>query len=230
MAKERILLVENEVEIQQLVSSTLVKQGYKVTCAATGEQALSILGNDRPNLLLLDIMLPGIDGLQLCKSVRSAESSREIPIIMLIDQGKESDIVAGLTMGADDYLTKPISPKILLARISVVLRRTKTTREDEISPAMLRIHNMEIDVGRHEVRVDGSPVNLTITEFRILRCLTERPGWVLTRQQVIDRVRGDEFLVTPRLVDVQIFGLRKKLGMSGSLIETVRGIGYRFKA
>jgi two-component system alkaline phosphatase synthesis response regulator PhoP len=230
MAKERILLVENEAEIQQLVTSNLEKHGYRITCADTGEQALSILGSERPDLLLLDIVLPCIDGLQICKSVRAAESTRGIPIIILVAKGKEDDIMNGLTLGADDYLTKPISPKVLLARISVVLRRAQAAKDDEMSTELVRIHNLEIDAGRHEVRVDGAPVCLTVSEFRILKCLTQRPGWVLTRQQVIDKVRGIEFMVTPRLVDVQIFGLRKKLGAAGSLIETVRGIGYRFKA
>ena len=230
MAKERILLVENEADIQQFVTSNLTKHGYTIFCADTGEQALSILGADRPDLILLNIMLPGIDGLQICKSVRAAESTRGIPIIILVANGKEDDIMNGLNLGADDYLTKPINLKVLLSRISVVLRRTHATEEDEMSPELVRIHNLEIDAGRYEVRVDGTPVSLTVSEFRILKCLTKRPGWVLTRQQVIDKVRGYEFMVTPRLVDVQIFGLRKKLGNAGPLIETVRGIGYRFKA
>lgn len=230
MAKERILLVEDDEDIQQLVTYNLVKHGYRVSCADTGEQALATLDAGRPDLILLDIMLPGLDGLQVCRAVRAAETSREIPIIILSAKGEEGDIVSGLNLGADDYLTKPFSPKVLIARVSAMLRR----RGQEIKPAaagpdVLRVHNLEIDAGRHEVRVDGAPVSLTVTEFRILECLARRPGWVFTRQQVIDQVRGYEFMVTPRLVDVQVFGLRKKLGEAGSLVETVRGIGYRLR-
>ncbi|MEW6218747.1 MAG: response regulator transcription factor [Thermodesulfobacteriota bacterium] len=230
MAREPILLVEDDENIQQLVTYNLVKQGYRVLCADSGEEALAILGRERAALVLLDIMLPGMDGLAVCRGIRAAESTKALPMIILSAKGEEEDIVTGLNLGADDYLTKPFSPKMLLTRIAAVLRRSQQEgRKDAPKQDLLVVGRLTVDPSRHLVTHEGREIHLTVTEFAILELLVRRPGWVFTRQQIIDKVRGYEYAVTPRLVDVQIFGLRKKMGEAGKLIETVRGIGYRFK-
>jgi len=178
--------------------------------------------------LLLDLMLPGMDGLELCRLMKREKQTEKIPIIMLTAKGEESDIVAGLELGADDYLTKPFSPNVLLARIRAVLRRgSQPSKPHNESP--ITIHELEIHPGRNEVRVEGKLTELTFTEFHILQALANRPGWVFTRNQIVEAVRGDDYPVTDRAVDVQIVGLRKKLGVVAQYIETVRGVGYRFK-
>lgn len=231
MKKPRILIVEDDTDIQQLVSYNLIKAGYNVSCADTGEEALQVLCNEEIDAMVLDLMLPGKDGKEVCTTVRTDEKNRALPIIMLTAKGEEDDIVAGLDCGADDYVTKPFSPRVLLARIEAVLRRSPDQKDSDQANGeeTISIHSMEIHPGRHEVRVNGEKVNLTITEFTILTLLAARPGWVFSRQQIIDHVRGYDYMITPRAVDVQIFGLRKKLGETGSCIETVRGIGYRIK-
>ena len=178
-------------------------------------------------------MLPGMSGVEVCKAMRRGEGNayRAIPIIMLTAKGEEEDIVAGFDSGADDYITKPFSPKVLIARIKAVVKRSLTDRADneESRKAVIIVDGLEIDKGKHEVSIDGSEVQLTTTEFSIISLLAGKPGWVFTRQQIIDSVRGYDFLITPRAIDVQIFGLRKKLGEYGKMIETVRGIGYRYR-
>jgi two-component system phosphate regulon response regulator PhoB len=176
-------------------------------------------------------MLPGRDGLEICRSLRENERSRFIPVIFLTAKSEEDDIVAGLEVGADDYVTKPFSPKILVARVQAALRRAAENENQTGGQEgeAVTIKNLVIHPGRHEVHADGSPVNLTGTEFTILHLLARKAGWVYTRQQIIDHIRGYDYIITPRAVDVQIFGLRKKLGTAGHLIETVRGIGYRMK-
>ena len=228
MAKERILVVEDEEDILELVSFNLDREGYQVVRAKSGEQALKTARMESLDLILLDLMLPGIDGLDVAKVFKNDKATREVPIVMLTAKGEETDIVTGLELGADDYITKPFSPKIMIARIRAVLRRKKKgPLEDDA--AVLRIHDLVIHPGRHEVLVDGNPVQMTFTEFQILHFLARRPGWVFTRFQIVDEVRGDDYPVTDRSVDVQIVGLRKKLGPAGKYIETVRGVGYRFK-
>ena len=181
-------------------------------------------------------MLPGLDGLSVCRKLKGEPADRIDPVVMLTAKGEEADIVAGLNMGADDYVTKPFSPKVLLARVRAVLRRAadqsgsaaekrKRTEESEV----VEIRDLMIHPGRHEVFVRGKPVELTATEFKLLHFLAQRPGWVFTRQQILDGVHGDNYAITDRAVDVQIVGLRRKLGAAGSYIETVRGVGYRFK-
>lgn len=231
MSKLRILIVEDDVDIQQLVSYNLIKAGYNVTCADTGEDALQVLKNESIDAMLLDLMLPGQDGMEICNTVRATEKTCTLPIIMLTAKGEEDDVVSGLDYGADDYVTKPFSPRVLLARIEAVLRRKPGQQEGEQNDEKdgIFLHSMEIHPGRHEVRIEGVKIHLTITEFTILTLLASRPGWVFSRQQIIDHVRGYDYMITPRAVDVQIFGLRKKLGQAGSYIETVRGIGYRIK-
>jgi len=231
VAKPHILIVEDDEDIQQLVSYNLLKAGFNVTCADDGNESLERMENENPDLVILDIMLPGINGLDVCRAIRQNKEKWETPIIMLTAKGEEEDIVKGLEYGADDYMTKPFSPKVLIARVKAQLRRKKEKEKKEIPQGqeIIDIHGITINAIRHEVTVQGKPVVLTLTEFNILKFLAGRPGWVFSRQQIIDEVRGYDFLITTRAIDVQVFGLRKKLGDAGELIETIRGIGYRFK-
>lgn len=233
MKKKHILIVEDDADIQQLVSYNLIRAGYNVTCADSGEDALEFLNSESFDCIILDLMLPGVSGLEVCSHTRKQQEAEEnaVPIIMLTAKGEEEDIVAGLESGADDYITKPFSPKVLVARIKAVLRRSEERKNEvnETGQDLISIHNILIDIGRHEVRIADELLQLTMTEFGILTFLAQKPGWVFTRQQIIDSVRGYDFLITPRAVDVQIFGLRKKMKEAGKMIETVRGIGYRLK-
>ncbi|MCG6881504.1 MAG: response regulator transcription factor [Deltaproteobacteria bacterium] len=227
MAKERILVVDDEEDILELVNFNLAKEGYRVISTTTGERAVEMSRSERPDLIVLDLLLPGMDGLEVTKFLKQNQETQNIPIVMLTAKGEESDVVTGLELGADDYVTKPFSPKILLARIRAVLRRkaTATPKPSDV----IKIHNLVIHPGRREVRVDDKIIDLTYTEFGVLRYLVRRPGWVFTRSQIVDAVRGSDYFVTDRSVDVQIVGLRKKLGIMGKYIETVRGVGYRFR-
>lgn len=231
VGKASILVIEDDLDIQQLVSYNLIKAGFNVSCADSGEEGLQLLQNESIDLLLLDLMLPGRDGMEICSMIRKKPDTESVPIIMMTAKGEEKDIVTGLAAGADDYVTKPFSPKILIARIQAVLRRRqeKHNAERGAQDEAIIHPSLVIHPGRHEVLVEGKPVHLTSTEFTILKQLASRPGWVFSRQQLIDVIRGYDYLITPRAIDVQIFGLRKKLGHLGSYIETVRGIGYRFK-
>ena len=236
MDEATVLIVEDDEDILQLLSYNLVKDGYRVLCAESGEAALEMVAKSLPDLVLLDLMLPGIDGLAVCRTFKQKEPATGIPVIMLTARGEEADIVKGLNLGADDYVTKPFSPKVLLARIKAVLRRKGQGNEVLLPPAggeqaeVVSVNGLEIDSGRRLVTFqDRSIENLTVTEFDILCVLAKRPGRVFTRQQIIDQIRGYEYLVTERLVDVQIFGLRKKLAEAGAFVQTVRGIGYKFK-
>ena len=227
MAKETILVVDDEREILELVEYNLVKNGYQVNCVTSGEDALRSIRSQFPNLILLDLMLPGIDGLDVCRSVKNDSRTTAIPIIILSAKGDEADIVTGLELGADDYVTKPFSPKVLVARVRAVLRkRTQEVPEDN---AVIRKHELVVDPVRREVLAGGKPVELTFTEFGTLHFLMRRPGWVFTRNQIINGVRGGDYPVTERSVDVQIVSLRRKLGAFGRHVDTVRGVGYRFK-
>ena len=227
MADPKILVVDDEEDILELIRFNLSAEGFQVICAATGEEALERAKSGAPVLILLDLMLPGMDGLEVAKRLKSQAGTREIPIVMLTAKGEEEDIVKGLEMGADDYITKPFSRKVLSARIRAVLRRKGAAPRDE--KELLAVGDLLIHAGRREVLVKGRAVGLTFTEFGILNFLARRPGWVFTRSQIVDAVRGDDYFVTDRSVDVQIVGLRKKLGSAAKSIETVRGVGYRFK-
>ncbi len=225
--KNSILVVEDEEDILELVAYNLRKEGYQVTCAATGEEALRITRAEMPNLIVLDLMLPELDGLEVCRYLKRDTQTQHIPIVMLTAKGEESDIVAGLELGADDYVTKPFSPKVLMARIRAVLRRRQ---HGEVGPEqIIAVHELVIHPGRREVLLDGKPLDLTYTEFGVLHLLARRPGWVFTRYQIVDAIRGEHHAVTERAVDVQIVGLRKKLGAAGAYIKTVRGVGYKFQ-
>jgi two-component system alkaline phosphatase synthesis response regulator PhoP len=227
MAKEAILVVDDEADILELVRYNLAKDGYQIACVSTGEDALAFVRNNPPQLVLLDLMLPGIDGLDVCRSIKSDPKTKHISVIMLSARGEEADIVSGLELGADDYLVKPFSPRVLSARIRTVLRRNRSAPED--AGRALSIESLQIDPARHEVKISGELLDLTSTEFKVLHFLARHPGWVFTRQQIVDAVHGEDYPVTDRSVDVQIVGLRKKMGDCGVLVETVRGVGYRFK-
>jgi two-component system phosphate regulon response regulator PhoB len=227
MAKQKILVVDDEEDILELLRFNLTKEGFAVVCAGSGEEALKLTRLEKPELILLDLLLPGIDGLEVAKRLKNDPSTREIPVIMVTAKGEEADIVTGLEVGAEDYITKPFSRKVLIARVRAVLRRKAAAPAND--KEVLAVHDLLIHPGRREVLVKGKPVPLTFTEFGILNLLARRPGWVFTRSQIVDAVKGDEYFVTDRAVDVQIVGLRKKLGNAAGVIETVRGVGYRFK-
>lgn len=227
MDKETILVVDDEEDILELVRFNISREGYNVICAATGEEAWGLLKMNRIDLLVLDLMLPGMDGLELTRRLKNESRTQNIPIVMLSAKGEEADIVTGLELGADDYVAKPFSPRVLIARVRAVLRRRQQPQTDDDN--VLEIYDLMIHPGRRNVSVDGKIIDLTYTEFQVLFFLAKRPGWVFTRTQIVDAVRGDDYPVTDRSVDVQIVGLRKKLGSAGQYIETVRGVGYRFK-
>jgi two-component system phosphate regulon response regulator PhoB len=233
MSRPLVLVVEDEADIRELVSYNLTKAGYEVTAVVTGEEGLASLKSDPPDLVVLDLMLPGMDGLSVCSRLKKDSKTSTIPIVMLTAKGEESDIVRGLNLGADDYITKPFSPRVLIARVQAVLRRASEGLVEELdretTGRTISIHNIEIRPRRHEVLVDGQQITLTATEYRVLVFLAENPGWVFTRKQILDGVHGKNYAITERAVDVQIVGLRKKLGSAGAYIETVRSVGYRFK-
>jgi two-component system phosphate regulon response regulator PhoB len=228
MAKKEILVVDDEEDIRELVAFNLTREGYVVRSASSGEEALDSVKKRTPHLIILDLMLPGMDGLEVARRLKKDPSTEGIPIVMLTAKGEEADIVAGLELGADDYVTKPFSPRVLTARVKTVLRR-KAEGPPPGDDSPLTVHELEIHPGRHEALAQGKPIPLTFTEFAILKCLAQRPGWVFTRYQIVDAVHGREYNVTERSVDVQVAGLRKKLGRYGKYVETVRGVGYRFK-
>lgn len=227
MSRQSVLVVEDEEDIMEVIRFNLEKEGYEVNQALSGEKALQVIENNLPSLILLDLMLPGINGLDLCRIFKQNDRTKAIPVIMLTAKSEDADIVAGLEMGAEDYITKPFSPRVLLARVRTVLRRRESGVKDDSS--VIQVEGMQIHPGRHEVTMGENVVDLTPSEFRILHYLARRPGWVYSRDQIIDAIRGHGYVVTDRAIDVQVVGLRKKLGDYGKFIETVRGIGYRFR-
>ena len=224
MPKGRILIVDDEEDILSLVEYNLKKEGYRTIGVKTGEAALQLVEEETPDLIILDLMLPEMDGLEVCRILKSNENTSDIPIIMLTAKGEETDIVVGLEIGADDYVTKPFSPRVLLARTKALLRR-KT--KEPISKEIIQVENLVIDTGKYLVTIEGKPISLTSTEFNLLRFLAQHRGKVFTRNQLLDNVWKDETFVIDRTVDVHIRSLRKKLGSAANLIETVRGVGYR---
>lgn len=227
MARERILVVDDEEDLLELINYNLTKEGYRVTCVASGERALKEAQDALPDVIVLDLLLPRVDGLELCRLLKADPKTRHIPILMLTAKSEEVDVIRGLEVGADDYVTKPFSPRVLVARIRAVLRRRGAEPVEHQPP--IRIHELMIDPGRHEVTASGRPLQLTYTEFRLLHFLASKPGWAFTRSQIVDAVKGPDYPVTERSVDVQVTGLRRKLGELGRYVETVRGVGYRFK-
>ncbi len=229
MSKEKILIVEDEEDIQELIRYNLEKEGYKsLKVVDCGEKAIEALRSFFPDIILLDLMLPGMDGLAVCRHLKNSQETAKIPVIMLTAKSEETDIIIGLEMGADDYIAKPFSNKVLLARIKSVLRRSKQTFGDDDS-GIIKRRALVMNRGKREVTLNGQALTMTFSEFEILYLLAKRPGWVFTRNQIVNEVKGDDYPVTERAIDVQIVGLRKKLKGAEDLIETVRGVGYRFK-
>lgn len=225
----RILVVDDERDILELISFNLEKEGFAVEKVRSGEEALTSARTEPPAAIVLDLMLPGVDGLSVCKRLKADENTRAVPIIMLTAKSEDSDVVAGLEIGADDYVTKPFSPRVLLARLRAALRRASDgLPEDE--EGRIRVGDVTIDVSRHEVMLGEERIGLSATEFAILEFLARNPGWVFSRDKIIDAVKGKDYPVTERSVDVQILGIRRKLRESGKMIETVRGVGYRLQA
>jgi two-component system phosphate regulon response regulator PhoB len=227
MPQAHILVIDDEPDILELIRYNLDKHGYEVTCVPSGEEALINLRQQHPDLVVLDLMLPDVDGLDVCKTMKRDTQLSRIPIIMLTARGEEVDVVTGLELGADDYLTKPFSPRVLLARIKAVLRRKQSQPNEETN--VLHRGAFVIHPGRHAVLLAGASISLTSSEFRILHLLARRPGWVFSRQQILEAVSGHDANATDRAVDVHIVSLRRKLGAHGDMIETIRGVGYRFK-
>jgi two-component system phosphate regulon response regulator PhoB len=227
MSREKILVVDDEEDILELVTFSLLREGYQVTCAHTGEEALRHVQWEVPDLIVLDLLLPGIDGLEVTRKLRVDPRSKHVLIVMLTAKTEEEDVLVGLELGADDYVTKPFSPRVLLARVRAVLRRK--IEGAQVDDSVLQIGDLSIHRKGYKVYLDDKLVELTSTEFGILKHLAERPGWVFSRSEIIDAIHGSGYSVSDRSVDVQIYGLRKKLGHAGDYIESVRGVGYRLK-
>lgn len=219
-----LLVVEDEQDLLEVLRFSLTREGFSVRTAENGEDAIRMVRQQKPDLIVLDLMLPTIDGLSVCRALRSQEQTRDVPVVMLTAKGEESDIVKGLEAGADDYVTKPFSPKVLMARINAVLRRSEYTG----GAAVVEAGGVKLDPERHEVIAGGKSVELTATEFSLLKLLMTRPGRVYTRQQIIESIHDGFAAVTDRSVDVQVVSLRRKLGTVGKQVQTVRGVGYRF--
>ena len=228
ITNNKILIIEDDKDIRDLISFNLSKNGYKTILSRDGEKGIEKAKNEKPDLVLLDLMLPGIHGLDVCKILKTDSSLNKLSIIMLTALGQEEDIIKGLEVGADDYITKPFSFKILFARIKSVLRRKKTKESSNKDP--VNLYGVKIDPQTRQVIINKNELKLTFTEFQILYLLASHPGWVFTRYQIINKIRSDNNSVTDRSVDFQIVGLRKKMNNLGKLIETIRGVGYRFKS
>ncbi|MES0328433.1 MAG: response regulator [Gammaproteobacteria bacterium] len=225
--KQTILIVEDEEDLRDIVIYNLDREGYKTIGVESGEEGLERAIALKPDLVILDLMLPGMNGMDVCRHLKQGDDTKNIPIIMASAKGEEADIVSGLELGADDYVTKPFSPRILLARVRSVLRRSKEISQEDVS--ILQIDGMKIDTKKFQLSINDDAVDLTKSEFGIMHFLASHRGWVFTRYQIVDAIRGEKYVVTERAIDVQIAGLRKKLGKHADLIETVRGVGYRFK-
>ena len=231
-ARGHLLVVEDEQDLQELLRYNLAREGFHVTTAGTGEQALQAVEAERPDLILLDLMLPGMDGLEVFRALRAQPENASIPVIMLTAKSEETDVVTGLEVGADDYIVKPFSPRVLLARLKAVMRRRRPLHVAATEPgegAAVNVRHLTIRPDRHEVLVAGQTIDLTATEFRLLHLLASRPGRVFSRQQIIEAIHGKFSAVTDRSVDVQVVMLRRKLLDAGPDIQTVRGVGYRFR-
>jgi two-component system phosphate regulon response regulator PhoB len=226
--KPRVLVVDDEDDLLELVRYNLAKDGYDVECVGSGEQALRSARTSPPDLIVLDLMLPAVDGLEVCRRLKADPKTRDILIVMLTAKGEEADMVAGLERGADDYIAKPFSPRVLSARVRALLRRDEARRLED-QETTIDVHELSIHPGRHEATLAGRLLDLTYTEFALLMFLARRPGWAFSRAQIVDAVKGTDYPVTERSVDVQVAGLRRKLGDHDHYVETVRGVGYRFR-
>jgi two-component system alkaline phosphatase synthesis response regulator PhoP len=227
MSGEKILIVDDEEHILELIKFNLENNGFKVICANNGNDALKLAKNEVPQLVLLDLMLPGIDGYDVCREIRRDQSISTMPVIMITAKGEELDKILGLELGADDYITKPFSVRELVARVKAVLRRTRTQYTDKI----YNFDNIYIDFQKHEIIKENKKVDLTLKEFELLQILVRNKGRVMTRDFLLDKVWGYEYVGETRTVDVHIRHLRQKIendDKNPQYIETIRGIGYRF--
>jgi two-component system phosphate regulon response regulator PhoB len=225
--KKKVLVVDDEKDLVDLITYNLQRNGYDVVSAFTGNAALDVAEREQPDLIVLDLMLPGIDGNEVARRLKSDARSANTPIIMLTAKAEETDVVVGLTLGADDYVTKPFSMKILLARLTSVLRRAEPATA--VEGGVLKAGPLSIDTSKHEVMIEGDTVRLTLTEFKLLAALVGARGRVLTRDQLMDKAMGTDVFVTDRAIDVHITAIRKKLGNANWLVHTVRGVGYRLQ-
>ena len=229
--KPLVLVVDDEPDLVELITLNLERHRLGVLAAGDGNRALELARKHTPDLILLDLMLPGIDGTEVARRLRADAATEQIPIIMLTARSEETDVVVGLTIGADDYVTKPFSMKVLMARVKAVLRRRGTSRkpEGEESGGLLKAGPLVMDLEKHEVSVEGRPIKLTLTEFKLLRALVEARGRVLNRDRLMDKAMGTDVFVTDRAIDVHVTSIRKKLGDASWLVHTVRGVGYRLQ-
>lgn len=225
MGKRKILIIEDDRDIVEMLEYNLKEEGYETVSALNGEQGIVLAGKERPDLIILDIMLPIIDGFEVCRTLKNDDRVSHIPIIILSAKSQETDKVVGLELGADDYVTKPFSPRELIARIRAIMRRGA---EQQLS-GIVKKGDMIIDSAKYKVMVGGEEIALTTTEFKLLEYMARRPGVVLSRYQILDAVSGDDTVVCDRTVDAHVKSLRRKLGTAKDYIETVRGAGYRFK-
>jgi two-component system phosphate regulon response regulator PhoB len=227
MNKRLVLIIDDEQDLIELVRYNLEKEGFNILGAADGESGFSMALAQRPDVIVIDLMLPGIDGLEVCRMLRAESGTSSIPIIILTAKASEADRIVGLELGADDYMTKPFSPRELVARIKALLRRSAGFHPRP--PAILRHGNLSIDPASHEVRCGNKTVDLTATEYRLLQFLASHPGFVYSRSSIIDGALGRDITVLERTIDVHVMSLRKKLGKCGGWIETIRGFGYKFR-
>ncbi|MEJ6670883.1 MAG: response regulator [Pseudomonadales bacterium] len=226
MSKPLVVVVEDEADIQDVIAYNLKRDGYEVLTASRGDEGLSLIQAKMPDLVILDLMLPGIDGLSICQQLRADPKTKSLPIIILSAKEEEADVVIGLGFGADDYVPKPFSPRELLARVKAVLRRSSS--QETVKQDQIRRGELIIDIDRHQASLRGIGIKLTATEFKLLTVLASHPGRAFSREQLLNRVVGDAVVVVDRNIDVHIRSVRKKLGDQTGLIETVRGVGYRF--
>jgi two-component system phosphate regulon response regulator PhoB len=228
MQKKQIVVVEDEPDILEVLCYNLKREGYQVYESLDGLEGLNLIEQKIPDIVILDLMLPGIDGLEICKKIKSNKRTQHVPIIMVTAKGEESDVVLGLGMGADDYIPKPFSPKELIARVKAVLRRGEQLKDPSENES-IEIDGLRIDANKHQVSIDGISIKMTASEFRLLFCLASRPGQVFTREQLLNHTTSEEVVaVVDRNIDVHIRSIRKKIGGDRSYIETIRGVGYRF--
>lgn len=226
--RKTVLVVDDEKDLLDLVAYNLQRSGYHVITAASGTEALDLARAQKPDLMILDLMLPGMDGTEVARRLKVDSATSGIPIVMLTAKSEETDVIVGLTLGADDYVTKPFSIKILMARVNAILRRSEQPAGSNEN-GIVRAGPLTIDTSKHEVSIDGEVVKLTLTEFKLLSALVAARGRVLTRDQLMDKAMGADVFVTDRAIDVHVTAIRKKLGTASWLVHTVRGVGYRLQ-
>lgn len=229
MAAKKVLIVEDDKDISELIQYNLAKEGFDVEAVFNGLNVLECVRRESPELILLDIMLPGQDGLEVCRQLKADEQLKHIPVIMLTAKSEESDVVVGLQLGADDYIPKPFSPKVMLARVKSVLRRVGRVEKTAGNNEQRQFGHLVVDLLKHKIIYRQEIIAVTAIEFNILEFLSRSPGRVFTREQILNGVWKEGKFIIDRAVDVHIRGLRKKLGEAHDFVETVRGVGYRFK-